>query len=925
MERPAKRVHLDDPQQTEQARNRLLRSSHATKALSQEDQQVLRRAAEILSTSITDLPQKIPDALSQVPRNDSSMPPAQLDGSVYTSPFPAAQQADTHHDMSSGLSPSTDFYTFLNQHGVGVSDNCFRLFEPAPGYLDMSDPASSSFNNTQPQFQQGVDNMNWDLSSDFSAPSQSNSNGLQLQLQGEIDSMNWNLVSGRDSAFESWLPSLGPTNHQASRSAVGLGSSSTSANGQAFSLGSTQIGIPASGVPISINGVDISQKGTRFSTPTTPSGASHTEYGSSVTEGRRGSNSSSCELFKSPSPNSPLLVLMAENWLKEPKGPRRRGPYKDRDEREQTGLTRKLGACIRCRIQKARCIPDPANLRGPCLTCKMVTETALSRPICVRKKVTEAKLFAKGEHPQFRWSQRWKSMKPIDIKNWASSEVRTIWVTQDVAGLKYPLRVRKFIPIPGDSLQRNWSTNGVEKHYDCTNYAIENMLEAGRDLEKFVDGSIALSIDYYIDKSDWLLHQTYHMALKHSSESKDGEERSLVRSLLRFWVSLRMESRSERICGSETLGMKPQDYDPECHNYNQVLVPPVMSAQIELIATTTVLRPMSKRALGSLRKLIEKKRTASWFTSYLCIFILLHSCALLTDFERKQAKKYGLESPYVHEEFVEELHNGSNILLSYFHSALKGNYPLRMDWDSSPDAVLAQLTPEQTKFIQESYMCDDDDYGDDDLDNDDDDGEYRNRPGSFPQQLGITMGKMSHAKTSQNNREVSSRYTNLLSLNGGDGLRMGINISLGQSSAATKLVPSPDSYAYVEKMPGQQRVESPDLMGIGAQFDALPGARRAEWKKERYRPKSYTSIASSPVIKRVCPLSIVHCPLSTIMFMFMSSSSDFLASVRETYARQRRSIRRLPISNGDGSDQASSAFFNQSQTSATAGVNDFPF
>jgi hypothetical protein len=111
-------------------------------------------------------------------------------------------------------------------------------------------------------------------------------------------------------------------------------------------------------------------------------------------------------------------------------------------------------------------------------------------------------------------------MKIVDIKDWASSVVRTITVTQDVAGLKYDLPVRQFNPVPGDSLRRSWSTRGVPHHYDCTNYAIEDMKEAGRNLEKFVDSSIGPSIDYYIDKSDSLLHQTYHMALKHSREAK---------------------------------------------------------------------------------------------------------------------------------------------------------------------------------------------------------------------------------------------------------------------------------------------------------------------------------------------------------------------------------------------------------------------
>jgi hypothetical protein len=89
--------------------------------------------------------------------------------------------------------------------------------------------------------------------------------------------------------------------------------------------------------------------------------------------------------------------------------------------------------------------------------------------------------------------------------------------------------------------------------------------------------------------------------------------------------------------------MKPQSWDKEAANYGQVLVPPVMSAQIELIATSAVLDPMRRTVLKYLRQLMERNRTEAWYIIYLCLFILLHSCALLTDFERRQARKYGLE------------------------------------------------------------------------------------------------------------------------------------------------------------------------------------------------------------------------------------------------------------------------------------------
>ncbi|KAI1326691.1 hypothetical protein F5Y16DRAFT_225394 [Xylariaceae sp. FL0255] len=681
-ERGAKRIRLDTSQATAQPTDERFIAT-----LSHADRHTLLRAAEILGLgpSITGLPQVIPRALNRLP--DGS---PQSGTPLFNTHLPAHRLPD----LSSRIEFDPSFP--LDLAGIGVSDNCFRLFEP------LSDVSAFNFGSDGPQTEPGADDLSWNYSADIFASSHNSSNGMPFWLNHDAQSANPNLPSGHDRLIEPHLANFGLARSAACEAAL---------NGAALSVDNTVappntqpvVSDPfgnyhlAPGIPASLGNLPRDSHSPPLSP--NPDDASGTLRDSSATE--RGSSSSmsgiersnSHAIFKSPKPQTPELA--PQSW---PRKPKKRAPFQDRAEREQTRLTRKLGACIRCRIQKERCVKDEADPDGPCMTCRRATATALTRPICVRKKVTDAKLYAKGEHPQFRWSKRWKSMKIVNIKTWASSEVRTIWVTQDVAGLEYSLRVRQFVPIPGDSLRRSWSTRGVEKHYECSNYAIENMLEAGENLKKFVDNSIEPSIDFYIDKSDWLLHQTYKMALKHSEESKNEDEKTLVRTILRLWVSIRMESRSERICGSETLGMRPQDYDPECRNYGEILIPPVMSAQIELIATSTVLIPMRKQGLTCLRELIEKRRTTSWFANYLCIFILLHSCALLTDFEKKQAKKYGLRSRYVEDEFVKELHHGSFILLSYFHYCLKGSCPLLMD-SSSLDMSLAGLTPRQVEFI----------------------------------------------------------------------------------------------------------------------------------------------------------------------------------------------------------------------------------
>lgn len=158
---------------------------------------------------------------------------------------------------------------------------------------------------------------------------------------------------------------------------------------------------------------------------------------------------------------------------------------------------------------------------GLCLKCQKVstsTSSALAKMLCSREKVTDVKLFHKGNHPNFSWTQRWKSMEMVDITEWASSEVKIILITQDIAGLAFSVRVREFVPVDGDSLKRSWKTRGVENHYGCTNYAIENMKAAGLQVKRLVETGLSTFIDFYVDRSDWLLYNTFRMALKASTD-----------------------------------------------------------------------------------------------------------------------------------------------------------------------------------------------------------------------------------------------------------------------------------------------------------------------------------------------------------------------------------------------------------------------
>jgi hypothetical protein len=317
------------------------------------------------------------------------------------------------------------------------------------------------------------------------------------------------------------------------------------------------------------------------------------------------------------------------------------------------------------KIDLPQCYADPNDAYGSCVTCQGIGPTQSKLP-CLRYKISETALFDKDSHPQFIWSRRWREMKMVEIKEWATSEVKTVELTQDIGGTSYKVNVRQFTPIEGDSLERRWKTNGQLRSYKCSPYAIVNMKETGQQLMEFVEDNIKTSIEYFIGESDELLRCTYDMAFEYSEKAEASisrrhlsnklikineqrdEERLLLRSALKLWVAIRIESRSERICSAERLGMVPQTFDPAARNYNQVLIPPVMSAQLELIMTVVILQPLKKVVLNQLQELIKANRTRSWFTIYLCLFILLHSCALLTSFENMQAEKYGLQVVSLH-------------------------------------------------------------------------------------------------------------------------------------------------------------------------------------------------------------------------------------------------------------------------------------
>ncbi|KAK3309555.1 uncharacterized protein B0T15DRAFT_387850, partial [Chaetomium strumarium] len=384
--------------------------------------------------------------------------------------------------------------------------------------------------------------------------------------------------------------------------------------------------------------------------------------------------------------------------------PVKRGPFKDQDSREKTALTRKMGSCIRCRMQRIRCNLDPDNERGPCLSCKKIASTTrVYRLNCLRLKITDVRLFKPGQVKGQEWTNRWKDSVMDDIGNWESAQVRTIYVTEGYTGQSVRLQVRQFRPLPGDSLERKWvSKDGAKRAVKIPAFAIVNLDEAKAAFDQYIKHGLLNCCDYLLGPRDKLLWRTYTLAIKLAHDTSTPlSERSLLVSTLDLWMSVRLTTKSFEIVGDDTLDM-PRDIIKDEDNplHGKIPIPPVMGAQIDSVIIHQIQPRLRRKALEELQKMTQEKKQKTWLTTYLVTFILLHNIALITKHDADYAKKHGLKRRFAREAHVKEYNIGANTLLAYFHYCNKAIYPFSTECKDQDLQTLAELNDEAISFVR---------------------------------------------------------------------------------------------------------------------------------------------------------------------------------------------------------------------------------
>ncbi|KAI1489816.1 hypothetical protein F5X96DRAFT_591589 [Biscogniauxia mediterranea] len=320
---------------------------------------------------------------------------------------------------------------------------------------------------------------------------------------------------------------------------------------------------------------------------------------------------------------------------------------------------------------------------------------------CLRWIITDSSLYREQHMPYQLFSRRWQSMDLVDITDWASSEVKTILISQIFLDAPYEVEVREFVPVEGDMVDAVWKSGSVVKRQRAPLYALNSMEKTARMLEKFIDANVATYINGVAGSLNPLFWQTYQFAFRYIGEAKTPEERKLLANTFRLWVGCRKTSNPHRICGNDKLGGEIVN-DPDSLFHNVVPMPVIMISQMECIMYTTNLRPMSKQVLHDLNVMVRQNKRKYWLTIYLTMFILLHSCSLITRRDWETARQYDMREEFANPESIRKHHSGAEVMLAHFHYLNKGVHPFGMCNAATHRRELAraaELGEDEVKFV----------------------------------------------------------------------------------------------------------------------------------------------------------------------------------------------------------------------------------
>ncbi|KAK8045895.1 hypothetical protein PG996_013959 [Apiospora saccharicola] len=392
--------------------------------------------------------------------------------------------------------------------------------------------------------------------------------------------------------------------------------------------------------------------------------------------------------------------------------PKKRGALSP-EERQQTSKTRRITACLRCQMQRKRCLPNPDPEDDRCLTCSNVnpSKKVIHHMVCVRWKLTAATVYRQA-HLQLTKRWRGNTMYDIPSADWADDEIRVIQISEGLCSKPFEIKVRRFKPQPGDVTDRLWTDKrGISHTSKLPPYAIASVGETCKAFVKHAEENTFEAVEQFASRHDVhpIVQETYKAAWNHMRRvtGKSGHINlpDFMKELWGFWFVLRHTIGSSEIVGDEHLGMKPETHKEYPFPPGHLSVPRMVCQQFTSIVYDTLLRKKRAMILKDLWALMQSKNPNCFETVYFAVFILLHEISATSKDRFRWSRENQVKARYDIEESMEGLHEGANIILCMWTYYRRGLRPVDVDWDTirkSPPKAKKQLQASEGSIESET-------------------------------------------------------------------------------------------------------------------------------------------------------------------------------------------------------------------------------
>ncbi|KAK4455198.1 hypothetical protein QBC34DRAFT_445463 [Podospora aff. communis PSN243] len=343
---------------------------------------------------------------------------------------------------------------------------------------------------------------------------------------------------------------------------------------------------------------------------------------------------------------------------------KKRSPYQGAKKKD-THLTRQVHACVRCRMQRNRCVPDPTNPRGPCLTCQQKT-VRMSRLPCLRYMVTDSTLFRTGlDYMPFYRAHPMIGPNHGDFhleRQWTNSPSKLLCLGQLQGPMSFQVELREFVP-PANSTDVDLKGRPMY----AVPWAIADPDAVVQAMNEYIDRGVTQYLYECLDDTNALVWDIFQQAYRASVFPVPNR---MLQKTLRLWVACRFIESKWRCWAAD--GRQ----DPDLHNaprdpfYDWDSLPSYLDYQIASIIIHRVLTPLRKDVLRELQGTFNIHSPKDWYITFLTSFILLQNYEMQMNFQRQ------------------------------FASRRKANlFTKQFDWASPKVRRMARLDPEQTAFM----------------------------------------------------------------------------------------------------------------------------------------------------------------------------------------------------------------------------------